>query len=100
MGRKAIQLRLEPAKGIPTAHVLTDKFKSTLKQLKNQIHFCAFLGQNGNVLGKNLGEHKKNPPSRERRMGGRKVKHEISKREVIIDKYHIIAILKEHVIAI
>ena len=59
MGLKAIRLRLEPAKGIPTAHVLTDKWKSTLKQQKIQTHLCACHGRNGNVLGRSRGDHEK-----------------------------------------
>ena len=55
MGRKAIQLRLEPAKGIPTAPALMDKWRSTRKQLKTQTHLCACLGRNGNVPLKNRG---------------------------------------------
>ena len=58
MGRKAIQLRLEPAKGIPTAPALTDRWKSTPKLLKTQTHLCACLGRNGNVLGRSRGDHK------------------------------------------
>ena len=69
MGRKAIQLRLEPAKGIPTAHVLTDKWRSTPKQLKTQTHLCACLGQSGNAPLRSQGDHEKAPPASEN-MGG------------------------------
>ena len=57
MEPKAIQLRLEPAKGISTAHVLTDRWKSTPKQPKTQTLLCACYEQNRNVLVKNRGRH-------------------------------------------
>jgi len=69
MGRQAIRLRLEPARWIPTVHVLTDKWKSTLKQLKTQTHLCACLGQSGNAPVRSQGDHEKAPPASEN-MGG------------------------------
>ena len=57
MGQKVIQLRLERAKGIPTALVLTDKWRSNPNQLKTQTHLCVCHGQNRSVLVKNPGGH-------------------------------------------
>ena len=62
MGRKAIRLRLEPAKGIPTAPALTDRWKSIPKQLKTQTHLCACHGRNGNAPVRSRDDHEKSPP--------------------------------------
>lgn len=40
MERKAIQFRLETAKGIHTAHVFPNKWRSTPKQLKPKLAFA------------------------------------------------------------
>ena len=45
MGQRDIQLRLEPTKGIPSAHVLMGRWKSIPKQLKIKLTSAPVTGE-------------------------------------------------------
>ena len=57
MVQKVIQLRLEPAKGIPSVHAFTYKWKNIRRQLKTQSPLRACDVKSGNAPVKNQGFH-------------------------------------------